>query len=39
MFRQCGFREVGRHNADLKRFGRDPEKEITYMLVREAPTN
>ena len=37
MFRQCGFKEVGSHNADLKRFGMNPEKEITYMLVREAP--
>ena len=37
MFRQCGFREVGTHNADLKRFGRNPEKDITYMLVRDAP--
>lgn len=37
MFRQCGFKEVATHNADLKRFGRNPEKEITCLLVREAP--
>ena len=36
-FRQCGFRDVATHNADLKRFGRKPEKEITCLLVREAP--
>ena len=37
MFRQCGFKEVGTHNADLKRWGGNTEEEITRMFVREAP--
>ena len=37
MFRQCGFKDVATHNADLKRFGGNPEKDITWLLVREAP--
>ena len=37
MFRQCGFKDVAAHNADLKRWGGDTEKEITWLLVREAP--
>ena len=37
MFRQCGFKDVATHNADLKRWGGDTEKEITWLLVREAP--
>ena len=36
MFRQCGFKDVATHNADLKRWGGDTEKEITCLLVREA---
>ena len=37
MFRQCGFKEVGTHNADLKRWGGNTEEEITWLFVREAP--
>ena len=36
MFRQCGFKEVASHNADLKRWGGNTEEEITWLLVREA---
>jgi N-acetylglutamate synthase-like GNAT family acetyltransferase len=36
MFRQCGFKDVATHNAGLKRWGGDTEKEITCLFVREA---
>ena len=39
MFRQCGFKEVGTHNADLKRWGGNTEEEITLLFVREAAPN
>ena len=29
MFRQCGFKEVASHNADLKRWGGNTEGEVT----------
>jgi GNAT superfamily N-acetyltransferase len=35
MFRQCGFKDVATHNADLKRFGGNTDEEITWLLVRE----
>jgi GNAT superfamily N-acetyltransferase len=35
-FRQCGFKDVATHNADLKRWGGNTEEEITWLLVREA---
>lgn len=37
MFRQCGFKDVATHNANLGRWGCRKEKEITWLLVREAP--
>ena len=37
MFRQCGFKDVVTHNADLKRWGGNTEEEITCLLVREVP--
>ena len=37
MFRQCGFKDIATHNADLKRFGGNTEEEITWLVVREAP--
>ena len=37
MFRQCGFKDVATHNADLKRWGGNTEEEVTWLLVREAP--
>jgi hypothetical protein len=37
MFRQCGFKDVATHNADLKRWGGNTEEEITWLLVRQAP--
>jgi GNAT superfamily N-acetyltransferase len=36
MFRQCGFKDVATHNANLKRWGGNTEEEITWLLVREA---
>jgi len=36
MFRQCGFKDVATHNSNLKRWGGNTEKEITWLLVREA---
>jgi len=36
MFRQCGFKDVATHNADLKRWGGNTKEEITCLLVREA---
>ena len=36
MFRQCGFKDVATHNADLKRWGGNAKEEITWLLVREA---
>jgi N-acetylglutamate synthase-like GNAT family acetyltransferase len=37
MFRQCGFKDVATHNADLKRWGGNTEEDITWLLVRETP--
>jgi GNAT superfamily N-acetyltransferase len=37
MFRQCGFKDVVTHNANLARWGGNTEKEITFLLVREVP--
>ena len=38
MFRQCGFKDVATHNADLKRWGGNTDEEITWLLVKEAPS-
>jgi hypothetical protein len=35
MFRQCGFKDVATHNANLERWGGNTEKEITRLLVRQ----
>ena len=39
MFRQCGFKDVASHNANLERWGGNKEKEITWLLVRETRCN
>ena len=35
MFRQCGFKGMATHNADLKRWGGNTKEDITWLLVRE----
>ncbi|KAH8821878.1 hypothetical protein F5884DRAFT_746165 [Xylogone sp. PMI_703] len=37
IFRQCEFKDIATHNAQLERFGGNPEKNTTWLLTREAP--
>jgi hypothetical protein len=34
MFRQCGYKDVATHNADLKRFGGNTKEEIAWLLEK-----